>query len=223
MKLIARLNATKGDEQWAVIKKEFDVEQVATYFAVRTVLSDWDGFFNNYFAYHDTRKTGKWTMYPWDQDKTWGFHDGVQGYQVFFDMPITFGMAGDAPPGWPKGQPAPPGVFAGPIWWRPGGDFSKPLLANPQFRRLYLAKVKELLETVYTEKAFFPAIKEMGDRLEDEVRMRAAAYKQDSRAAAEHFRRNLDSLREHLTKRREFLLKQDEVKNAGKFDRSELK
>ena len=38
VKLVAALNKTKGDEQWAVIKKNFDVEQVATYFAVNIVL-----------------------------------------------------------------------------------------------------------------------------------------------------------------------------------------
>ena len=65
------------------------------------------GFFNNHFVYHDTQGTGKWTMYPWDQDKTWGYHDGIQGYDVFVKMPLTTGMAGDVPPGWPKNQPPP--------------------------------------------------------------------------------------------------------------------
>lgn len=210
VKVINLLNSTRGDEQWAVIKREFDVEQVATYFAVRTLLSDWDGFFNNYYAYHDTRKTGKWTMYPWDQDKTWGFHDGTQGYQVFFDMPITHGMAGDQP----RGNTA---------WWRPGGDFSKPMLANPHFRRVFLAKTKELLQTVYTEEAIFPLIKAMGERLEDEVKARAVLHGQDPKAATVQFHRTLDTLREHLKKRREFLLRQDEVKNAPKFDPAVLK
>ncbi|MBI1915071.1 MAG: CotH kinase family protein [Planctomycetes bacterium] len=223
VKLVDQLKRTKGDEQWAVIKKNFDVEQVANYFAVNMLLSHWDGYFNNYFAYHDIR-TGKWTMYPWDQDKTWGFHDGIRGYEVFFDMPVTFGMAGDVPPGWPKDQPPPQGFFGvGSIWWRPGGHFSKPLLANPTFRKLFLARTKELVEKVYTQDVFFPLIKAMGERVEDEVRLRAELRREDPKQALEHLRRNLDSLREHLTKRRKFLLEQDEIKNAGKFDRSVLK
>ena len=60
----SELNQTKGDEQWEVIKKNFDVEQVVNYFAVNMVLSHWDGYFNNYFTYHDVHGTGKWTMYP---------------------------------------------------------------------------------------------------------------------------------------------------------------
>jgi hypothetical protein len=211
-KLVDQLSRTRGDEQWIVIKKNFDVEQVINYFAVNMVLSHWDGYFNNYFTYHDVHGTGKWTMYPWDQDKTWGFHDGIHGYDVFFDMPLTFGMEGDAPPG-----------GFGAVWWRPGGYFSKPLLANPRFRNLFLARTKELLEKVYTEEVFFPLIKEMGERLEDEVKVRAELQGGNPKQAVEHLRRNLDALRTHLTKRRQFLLAQQEIKKAGKFDRSELK
>jgi CotH kinase protein/Lamin Tail Domain len=224
VKVVADLNKTKGDEQWAVIKKEFDVEQVINYFAVNMLLSHWDGYFNNYFAYHSPGTKGKWTMYPWDQDKTWGFHDGIQGNEVFTDMPVTFGMAGDRPPGWPKDRPAPQNFFAGgSIWWRPPGHFSGPLLANPRFRKLFLARTKELLETVYTKDVMFPVIQETGDRLVDEVKVRAALYRQDPKDAVAQLNRNLDSLREHLTKRRAFLLGQDEIKTAGKFDRNELK
>ncbi|MBN9119882.1 MAG: CotH kinase family protein [Planctomycetes bacterium] len=209
--MMDKLLKAKGEEQWAFIKKTFDAEEMVNLYAARTVLSDWDGFFNNYFLYHDTGKTGKWVMFPWDQDKTWGFHDGIRGYEVFFDMPITFGMEGDRPP---------PGSG---IWWRPGGDVSKPLLANATFRKHFLARTKELLETVYTEEAFGPVIKALGERLEDEVKYRAEVRREDPKRAVEHFRKNLDSLREHLTKRRAFLLKQDEIKKAGKFDPKELK
>jgi hypothetical protein len=161
-------------------------------------------------------------MYPWDQDKTWGFHDGIQGYGIFFDMPLTFGMQGDAPPGFPRGM-APPGFGWGAPWWRPGGAFSKPLLANPRFRKLFLARLKEILEKVYTEDVFLPLIKATGDRIAEEVAIRAKVRNEDVPRALEHLRRNLGALSEHLTKRRKFLLAQDEVKKAGKFDRSELK
>jgi spore coat protein CotH len=175
------------------------------------VLSHWDGFFNNYFAYHDVHGTGQWTMYPWDQDKTWGFHDGITGYEVFTDMPLTFGMRGDRPPGARGLQ----GFFGGgPVWWRPPGYFSGPLLANPEFRKRFLAQTKSLLETVYTPETMFPLIDALGERLEDEVKLRAQIHRQDPKAAAEHLRRNLDSLREHLVKRRAFLLEQAELREA---------
>lgn len=221
--LVSALRQTKGDAQWEVIKKHFDVEQVINYFAVNMVLSHWDGYFNNYFTYHDTSDTGKWTMYPWDQDKTWGFHDGIRGYDVFVDMPLTMGMEGDVPPGMKRGQATPSWFGFGSIWWRPGGAFSRPLLANPQFRKLFLARTKEILESVYTEQVMFPVINSLGERLEEDVTLRAALHKQDAKLAAAHLQRNLTALRTHLTKRRAFLLAQDEIKTAGAFDGALLK
>ena len=37
--------------------KNFDLNQVATYFVVNLVPSHWDGFFNNHFTYHDRKGT----------------------------------------------------------------------------------------------------------------------------------------------------------------------
>src|SRR5262249_10232341 len=131
------------------------------------------------------------------------------------DMPLTFGMTGDKPPGWPQFLPVPPGFGFGAVWWRPPGYFSGPLLANAKFRALFLARTSELVEKVDTNEVFFPLTKAMGERLEEEVQVRAKALGQDPRQASEHLRRNLDSLRDHLTKRRQFLLAQDEIKKAG--------
>ena len=143
---------------------------MANFFAVRMVLSDWDGFFNNYFTYHDLNGTGQWTMYPWDEDQTWGII-GMRGRgQVFYNMPLTFGMSGDVPPGQPRGGGRAGGFGfgfgGGGGWWRPPGWFSGPLLANPQFRKLFLARTKEILETTYTEEIFNPIIDAMEERLQ---------------------------------------------------------
>lgn len=207
VKLADQINRSKGDAQWAVIKKEFDVEEMINHYAVRTILSDWDGFFNNYYLYHDTGRTKKWMLFPWDQDKTWGFFDGAS--DVFFHMPITFGMEGDRP--------------VGGGWWRPGGDFARPLLANPTFRKHFLARTKDLLKTVYTEETFNPIIQALGDKLEAEVKVRAELRRENPQAALDNLKRNLNWLREHLKKRRDFLLKQDEIQKAGPFNPKDLK
>ena len=69
---------------------------------------------------------------------------------------------------------------------------------------------------------FFPLIEAMGERLKEETVVRPGRYQPASEAAMEHLRRNLDSLKEHLVKRRQWLLDQPEIKAAGKFDRAEL-
>jgi hypothetical protein len=206
---IDKLAETSGDEQWKAIQEEFNVDEVATYFAVNMALSHWDGFFNNYFPYHDT-KNGKWEMYPWDQDKTWGYYDGLPDDQVFVDMPLTSGMAGDRPPrvdggGGPFGR-------RGPMWWREGGDFSRPLLANPRFRKAFLARAKEILEKLYTAEVYFPLMDGMAASLEEDVKLRAEASGRAPEDGARELARNVELLKTHLIQRRRFLLEQDEIR-----------
>ncbi|HEX2972091.1 MAG TPA: CotH kinase family protein [Tepidisphaeraceae bacterium] len=203
--LIGQLRNTTGDAQWKVIQENFNVQQVVTFFAVNMCLSDWDGFFNNYFTYHDLNGTKRWEMYPWDKDKTWGVHDATFGDAVFFNMPLTFGMNGDR-------APSGGGPFGGGAWWRPGGYFSGPLLANPQFRKLFLARVKEICEKHYTTDVFDPIMTAMEKRLEEEVRTRAQAGRMNLDTGSQNLKRNMQLMRDHLIKRREFLLNQPEIK-----------
>jgi hypothetical protein len=118
-------------------------------------IQNWDGFFNNYFAYHDTGGTGRWEIYPWDEDKTWGDYDGAPAKYDWYEMPLTFGMNGVQPPKAVRGFGF--GFGRGfTLWWREPGYFSGPLLANPQFRQRFLARLREVCATLFTEEKFFP-------------------------------------------------------------------
>lgn len=97
------------------------------------------------------------------------------------------------------------------MWWRRAGVFSGPLLANPRFRAVFLCRVKEILETVYTEDICLPLIDDMTSRLEDDARLRAELWGLDPKPHVERLRENAASLREHLRKRRPFLLEQKEL------------
>jgi len=209
-------------EQWEYIQKHFNVEEFINYFAVNMCISNWDGFFNNYFTYHDINGTEKWEIYPWDEDKTWGFHDGISPPYDFYDMPLTFGMNGDKPPrklfrlfsrqggGNMWGGPGTP------EWWRPAGYFSGPMLANPYFRKQFLARLKEICLTIFTEEKFFPIIDAMEKRLEPEVRIRAEVLNQDASQAIRAFHEDMQSFRAQVTNRRKFILSQREVEKLGK-------
>ena len=216
--LVDLFEKTRGDAeaQWTAIREHFDVEQVATHFAVNTVLSHWDGFFNNFYTYHDTKRD-KWQMYPWDHDKTWGMVDGWGGEPVV-DIPLTFGMEGAVPPGARPGEFQ--GGFGGPFgggpgWWRPGGYFSRPLLANPHFRKVFLKRVRDILDRVYTEEIYGPMIEGMADRVKDDAVLRAKDRGDTPEAAAEMLAENVRFLKTHLHKRREFLLGQEELRRVG--------
>ena len=53
LQVLAGLVRLRGAQQWRYIQQHFNVEEFASYFAVNMCLSNWDGFFNNYFTYHD--------------------------------------------------------------------------------------------------------------------------------------------------------------------------
>lgn len=208
-------SANDDDAMWTVIQANFDVDQVINYFAVNSLISHWDGYFNNYFLYHDTKRK-KWTMYPWDQDSTWSQRGGSP--EELYRMPLNFGAEGATP----NGEPAPSRNERGPRrrgglggfggggfgWWRDGGEVSKPLLANPRFRDRFLARLKELASTVFTEDKFGPHIDALEVALEQETRLRAEANSRNPEDAAEQLRATIASLREHLTERRKFILEE---------------
>src|SRR4030095_13082615 len=205
----------KSDEQWKTIQKYFDVDQMATHFAVTVIVSHWDGYSNNYFAYHDIQR-GKWQLFPWDNDLTWG--EGAKGGELLIDVPLTFGMEGDIPPRASKleegfgRQKAPGGRGVELRWWGPGRAFSKPLLPNPQFRQVYLRKVRKILDEVFTEDVYFKIIDDLAAHLDEDVALRAQVRGRDPEVARRQFAQSVELLKLYVTKRREFLLGQDELK-----------
>ncbi|HEX2973944.1 MAG TPA: CotH kinase family protein, partial [Tepidisphaeraceae bacterium] len=207
---------SKPDEQWAVIQEHFDVDQVATHFAVNMILAHWDGFFNNYYTYHDTKK-GKWLMYPWDHDQTWGMAMGSE--QLLVDLPLTFGMQGAVAPGAAQrpNAPAGPGFGpfggGGPMWWRPPGYFSGPLLANPQFRKVFLARLRQILDKVYTEQNYFPVIDDMAAQLGDDVALFAQTRGEDADSGKRQLSENTNLVKSFLRQRRAYLLSQPELRD----------
>jgi hypothetical protein len=210
--LIEKLESAKTDEEMGkVIEENFEVDQVVNYFAVNSLLAHWDGFFNNFFFYHDRGGTGKWSLYPWDQDSTWSQRGGPPG--ELYEMPIYFGAQGATPTGLKKSTPGsralggffPFGFGGGKMWWRDGGDISRPLLGNPEFYGRFKKRLNELTAEVFNEKVFGPKIDQMRADLEPEVRLRAQLRKVDEEAAVQRLQQVTTALREHLTKRRDFI------------------
>jgi hypothetical protein len=202
--LVEGLNGATGAAQWEFIQKHFNVEEMINYYAVNMCIQNWDGFWNNYYTLHDLRPGGKWEVFPWDEDKTWGDYDGSFSHQRWYEMPLTFGMNGDPPTGSFIGG----GPFGGSAWWRPPGHFSGPLLANPQFRQRFLARLREMCETIFTPQTMGPAINALESRLTEEVRVRAALTHQDAARRLSEFQEDIQSFRRQVVNRRAFILKE---------------
>lgn len=223
------LKETDGAEQWKIIQQRFNVENFINYFAVNMCIQNWDGFFNNYFVFRTPGAEGKWEIFPWDEDKTWGDYDGSSPNYDWYSMPLTFGMNGDQPPRGGFGNIG--GIHGGPSWWRNPGWFSGPLLANLEFRTRFLARLREICEKTFTPEAMEPAIADLERKLAPEVRFRATAVTRgnpvvangwtspgefpspDADAASKQFKRHIDSFRNQVRHRREFLLR--ELNKAG--------
>ena len=174
--MINGLNKTTGAEQWAFIKENFNVEEFANYYVVNMCIQNWDGFFNNYFPYHDTGGTGKWEMYPWDEDKTWGDYDGASPDYDWYEMPLTYGMNGDQSPSLDLPDPrriacrvpsvARELVAGSRLLFRTAPGESGVL------RTRFLARLREFCTTTFTDEKIFPIINAMEKRLEPEIAIR---------------------------------------------------
>ncbi len=206
VQIIDQLNRTGGAAQWELIQREFNVDEMASYFAVNMCIQNWDGFFNNYYAYHDLKPGGKWEMFPWDNDKTWGDYDGASWRYDWYDMPLTYGMNSDRPASRSFFGGGPFGGGAG--WWRPPGWFSGPLLANPEFRKRFLARLREICETVFTPEKMDPIINSLESRLKPEMLIRAQLTGQDGQGALQNFENDIRSFRNQVVNRRKNILKQ---------------
>jgi spore coat protein CotH len=199
--LEAGLTKTSGEQQWQFIQKNFNVDEFAGYYAVNMCIENWDGFFNNYFLYHDEKDTGKWEMYPWDEDKTWGDYDGASRSYDWYDMPLTYGMDDGR-------SRSNRGFFGGNGWWRPPGWFSGPLLANRGFRKVFLAKLNDICTTAFTEEKMLPLINALEKRLEPEIPISARLRGQNPRQALDRFYSDIQSLRNQVKYRRQFILEE---------------
>jgi hypothetical protein len=192
-----KLTGCSGAAQWQFIEQNFNLEEFTGYYAVNMCIQNWDGFFNNYWLYHDTGDTGKWEMYPWDEDKTWGDYDGASPQYDWYTMPLTFGANNKQM-----------SFGGGGGWERPPGFFSGPLLANEGFRKKFLARLKDICDHAFTEEKLRPLMDAMEHRLEPEVAIRAKINGEDPKNVVALLHSDMDSLRRQLVNRRAVILKE---------------
>ncbi len=201
--LVQGLRTTSGAEQWEFIQRNFNVDQMVNCYVGGMCVQDWDGFFNNYFVYHDTRPNGKWEIYPWDKDKTWGDYDGASPQCDWYSMPLTYGMNTSRSSGGDSFM----GFGGFDSWKRPPGWFSGPLLANPEFRQKFFARLREATQTVFTPEKFTPVIQGLALRLKPEANWRATMGLGEGSWSEEELLNQLETFENQVIHRREYILK----------------
>lgn len=199
--MVVNLNTLRGDAQRAYIEANLAVQEIMNYFVGCQLTSDWDGYFNNHFVYHDTEDSGLWYIFPWDKDKTWGDSDAYQNilpYYDFYDMPILYGANGTRRSGRDSRT-----------WWREPGYISGAFLSNPAIQQQYFHRLGFAAQNEFTPDRWIPVIDALEQRLEPEVRFKAQIMGANENRLLTDFHHEIESFRRQVINRRQFIL--DEV------------
>ena len=70
--LVAGLNQRSSLGRRRFVIDNLDLPQVLNYLAVRSITQDADDVRKNFYAYIDSRGDGRWRLFPWDKDWTFG-------------------------------------------------------------------------------------------------------------------------------------------------------
>lgn len=195
---VLSMHRLTGTTQTNYMLSHLAIDSIIDYFVGCQMISDWDGYFNNHFVYHDTEGSGLWYIFPWDKDKTFGDSDAYRNilpYYDFYDMPILYGAYGTPRSGRDNGT-----------WWRDPGYFSGPVLSNPTIQQTYLHRLGYVAKYIFTPERWIPVIDELEQRLEPEVRYKAGKVGGTLSSMLSEFQTDIESLRRQVVNRREFIL-----------------
>lgn len=201
------LGSLTGTALTNYIFQNMDVEQFVKYYVGNTLTSDWDGYFNNHFLYHDIEDTHLWSIMPWDRDKTWGDNDAYAGHPTpggvaglcylypIYDQPILFGANGTPRSGTDSNT-----------WWRQPGWESGPFLANAAVQCRFLKRLEDAALHVFTTERWYPVLDALQARLEPEAAYRATLRGENPADRLTELHNDILTFRNHLIYRRSFIL-----------------
>ena len=126
-----------------------DLPQVVSYFATLALVSSQDHGHKNYYLYRDSDGSGEWAIFPWDVDLTWG-RNWVDRLGYFSDIlyqtnTLTFYDASQ------QGKPA--------------NRLYELVYDHPAFRRMYLRRLRTLMDTLLMPAGTAPAALRLEPRI----------------------------------------------------------
>lgn len=127
--LMSAINVSNQDQRALALRMYLDIEKVMAYEVASVAMSNWDGFHNNLFLYHDL-PSGKWECIPWDLDKTFGYTDSNP---MFVEMPLTYPYDGRA-------------AAAS----REPGRVSRPFHSDPELNETYIYRLRDALSGLFS-------------------------------------------------------------------------
>lgn len=146
--LVHGLYETPPSQMEAFLSENVDVEGYVNYLAATDLMCVWDAIQHNYYLFRDTEGDGRWRVIPWDLDHAWGEWEWNYYYADTFHL----FMGTESHP------------FAG-VWYTWNKLWTE-LLKVPKFRSMYIARIRELLNTLFAEGPLFRKI----DQIVAEIR-----------------------------------------------------
>lgn len=157
-----------------------DLEKYINYLAATVLVQHWDGFNKNHYLVYERRGSGKWSVLPWDLDRTLGDHwDG--GFDAA-NLSILLGTRRlPAVTGWNRLQDR---------------FFSEPVL-----RARFLDRLGELIEKEFTPAKLFPIL----DQLESDISSEAVMDRRRWSGPDEDLHSGIAGVKSFIQRRRAFL------------------
>lgn len=75
--LIHILDTMEDSRYYDFAKKAFDYDKMITIILMNALTSNQSTWYHNYYMYHDVYNSQKWTMFPWDMDKTFSRYGNI--------------------------------------------------------------------------------------------------------------------------------------------------
>ena len=80
--IINGLNLPTPAERAAFVMDAFNVPELVSWFAVRSLIQDQDTVRKNHYFYRDVHEKNEWSVFPWDKDLTFGILLGPGAYEA---------------------------------------------------------------------------------------------------------------------------------------------
>jgi spore coat protein H len=168
----------------AFFNQHVDLQEYINYLAATVLIQNWDGFNKNHYLVYDGEGSRKWSVIPWDLDRTFGDH-----WHMTFDvaeLPVLLGTR------------ASPGVTG---WNR----LEERFFSEPTLRLRFLDRLSELLESEFTTTKLFPLL----DQLEEGITSAAELDRRLWPAPAGDLHAGIAGVKSFIERRRAYL--QEEI------------
>jgi spore coat protein H len=182
--LIQALNDTPDSNFYQVVTRLIDTNSVLNWFCGNTLTMMGDSYNKNYNLFHDTTKpTQQWMIIPWDYDLSWGRSGDLT--KPYPSSLLNDGFAYTYPP------------LAG-----PSNVLKDRWVATPELMELFRLRLKNILDSIFTEERFCPRIDSLAKLIENNVLRDPYKW-----GTIQDFYEHVEALKYFVTVRRNYLYK----------------